>query len=204
MLRRILQSPRIVPDAMPQLLVSSRSHGKTCRLPSNEETEAMYAYLTTLVAPFFCGAKKEISSQEMATEISLRTARCAALCGCFVEYDLTGMPFGMVPPPDTHALLAFLVSVCLFSRRVAKNHGFSLFVDKQGTEGLVINAIVEPAVRVETMPEFAVLSTTAQRKGALFAITSLPGQTKKLYIRQSLCRKELSLQGVKNGFLFGR
>ena len=141
--------------------------------------------------------KPQIEAMAAIEILARRSADLAALVGINLTYDWGGIGFSPIPAPDFQWIAAALLTLFLAVRRAAKDAALSLSVAHEGNDGPVLEARFVLRETGDPLPELLPLRQHATQSGELFEAFPHPEDPHSYFVKLSLCRKELSLQGLK-------
>lgn len=157
------------------------------------------SYLYHWNVAFFLRPPAQQPYDMVAGERVLRTSllEMAALFGCMVRYDGTGL--GLLPlaaPVDMAALRAFAAVACLCARRAARTREVLFTVSRERIYGALLHALITPRDDAEPFAELRRVATVFAYRGVPLRAVRLSEGTWQFSI--PFCRARVEAQGVKS------
>lgn len=208
-IRRCLSAPAAYADAFAarHLLLS---RGALARYLPEDETlfDPTDRFLRDLERPLFDfpypqlpiysdEGKPLIEATALIDLLAWRIPTLADLFGVDMDADWSGLGFSTLPFPDFSWITATLFALFLAVRRAAVGTAIRLCATNEGADGPVIEARFTLGNPDDPLPELLPLSANAAMRNELFEVIKSPQDPAQLLLRFSMCRKELSILGVK-------
>lgn len=152
---------------------------------------------------YFEGYQRDRADADIAT-VATRLSHLALLCGCRLEYDLSGFGYEPLRVEDFDLLIGTAFAVLLMAHRVSQDRSVLIEGKRIYGEGPVLHAHLNCDVSTETFSELEVLSREAVTRDDLFAAYHCQNSSFPLKLEFSFCNKELSAQNIKVKILFDK
>ncbi|MBO5354957.1 MAG: hypothetical protein J6B09_02695 [Clostridia bacterium] len=150
---------------------------------------------------FFEGYQSNRADADIAT-VATRLSHLALLCGCRMEYDLSGFGYEPLRVEDFDLMIGTAFAMLLMAHRVCRDR-LALIEGKHiYGEGPVLEVCLNCDALTETLSEIEVLSREAVTRDDLFAAYHCQSSSFPLKLEFSFRNKELSAQDVKVKILF--
>lgn len=154
--------------------------------------------LPTLERPIYGDEGKPlIEASPLVELLNWRISALAALIGVSMDANWQGIGFAPLPFPDLAWITACLLVLFLAVRRAATDAAVRLRAVKEGADGPVIEASFSLLDPQASLPELAPLLSNASERNELFEIAVSAQDPRSVLLRFSMCRKELSVLGLK-------
>lgn len=183
-------------DGVPESLRVSRGGLARYAEPTGEQLEALGRWYRSVSHPFFYGADAT-DGEAMLRVMSSRATHLVRLCGCRLEFDLTGL--GMRPGDvfDLELYTGVLLAAMMATHRIGRERTLRMFARREYGLGPVMYLELHRTDVRDTLPELLPLVQMAQARGAILDCVCLPEDPERVEIRASISPVELSFQGVK-------
>lgn len=190
-----LRAPALF-DRVPESLRVSRCGLARYALPTDEERDAVARWYTSATRPFSYGAIAP-DGEAALQAMSFRASHLAMLCGCRLEFDLTGL--GMRPGDvfDIELYTGTLLAALMATHRVGVQRTLRMFTRREYGIGPVMYLELHRESVDDPLPELQPLARAAAARGAVFDCIFFENEPERVEIRASIAPVELSLQGVK-------
>lgn len=208
-LRSLLSLPGAYADALAKHHIAL-SRGALARyLPANGELPPYASQrLAALQAPIFECLSLEapiyaedgtrwISPQPLSHLLNVRAAAMASLFGITLHADWSGVGLQSLPFPDLEWVAVCLFATFLAVRRAAAKPEAVIALTREGADGPVLEICFTRADADDPINELSYLATDALLRNELFELSPAPDDKTKLFLRFSLCRKELAYLSLK-------
>lgn len=150
---------------------------------------------------FFEGYQSNRADADVAT-VATRLSHLALLCGCRLDYDLSGFGYEPLRTDDFDLLVGAAFAVFLMTHRVSQDRSVLIEGKHIYGEGPVLQVHLNCDASTETLSEIEVLSREAVTRDDLFAAYRTQNSFFPLKLEFSFCNKELSAQDIKVKILF--
>ena len=145
---------------------------------------------------FFEGYQRNKADADVAT-VATRLFHLALLCGCRLDYDLSGFGYDPLHVEDYDLLIGSAFALFLMARRTCRDREISMIGKRRFGAGPTLNVLVRCDATVDTLTEIGVLCREAATRNDLFGVYRDPNDTSLLYLQFSFQNKELSAQDLK-------
>ena len=188
-----LEAPAAFADVLEAWHVQLSGESRVSGDRLNEQTYALLSeWIARLHLPLFLEKDQSGSFDTEVATVAARLSHLAVLCGCRLDYDLTGFGYEPFDTTDLDLLTATAFGVFLLAHRVTKDRAVALEGNRPANEGPVLHAhlICDPAECA--LPEIEQLQSNAPGRDDLFAVLWCPNNIFPLQLRFSFCNKEIS------------
>lgn len=196
--RTCLERPAAFADLLETLYV--RLSGEAC-VPGEPLDGDSYALLSKWLSRihlplFFEGYQAGRLDTEVAT-VAARLSYLALLCGCRLDYDLTGIGYEPFDADDLDLLIGTAFAVFLMAHRITQDRSVMILSDRLYTDGPILYALLDCDTTIDALSEIEVLRRDAVARDDLFNVSLHSNTAFPLRLQFSFCNKEISVQGVK-------
>lgn len=202
-IRACLEASAAYADVLEEMHVQLSAESRVSGEPLDGDAYAVLCeWLSRVHIPlFFEGHQSNRSDAEIAT-VATRLSHLAVLCGCRLDYDLSGFGYEPLRVEDFDLLVGAAFAVFLMTHRVSQDRSVLIEGKRIYGEGPVLHVRLHCDASVETLSEIEVLSREAVARDDLFAAYHCQNSFFPLELQFSFCNKELSAQDIKVKILF--
>lgn len=150
---------------------------------------------------FFEGYQSNRADADIAT-VATRLSHLALLCGCRMEYDLSGFGYEPLRVEDFDLMIGTAFAMLLMAHRVSQDRSVLVRGKYVYGEGPVLQVCLNCDASSEAFSEIEVLNREAVTRDDLFAAYHCQSSYFPLKLEFSFRNKELSAQDVKVKILF--
>lgn len=193
-----LEKPAAFADVLEEWHVQLSGESRVSGEPLDEHGYALLSkWLSRIHLPLFFEEHQSGRFDTKVATVAARLSHLAVLCGCHLDYDLTGFGYEPFNAEDLDLLIGAAFSVFLMAHRTTKERSIVIFSDHLYTEGPVLFALLNCDVPIDALSEIEVLHREATARNDLFNVSLHPNTAFPLHVQFSFCNKELSEQGTK-------
>ena len=201
--RACLEAPAGYADLLEEMHVQLSAEA---RVPGEALEGDRYAllceWLSRVHIPlFFEGYQGNRADADIAA-VATRLSHLAVLCGCRLDYDLSGFGYEPLHANDFDLLVGAGFAVFLMAHRIGRERSVMLLSDRFYTDGPVLTALLDCDAPIGALSEIEALSRGAAARDDLFNVSLHPNTAFPLHLQFSICNKELSAQNIKTNRAF--
>lgn len=131
------------------------------------------------------------------TAVATRLSQLALLCGCRIDYDLTGFGYAPLRTDSFELLIGASLAVLLMAHRVGHERAVLIKGERLFSDGPVLHVLLHCDAPVDTLCEIEGLRREAAARDGLFEVYQHENDYFSLHLQFSFCSKELSAQDIK-------
>lgn len=202
-IRACFDAPAAYADVLEALHVQLSAGARVSGEPLDEDRYALLCeWLSRVHIPLFFEGYQSDRIDADITTVATRLSHLALLCGCRLDYDLSGFGYTPLNIKDFDLLVGAAFAVFLMTHRVGREQTVVVNGGRIFGTGPVLHARLNCDASIEALSEIEVLSREAVTRDNLFAAYRCQSSDFPLHLEFSFCNKELSAQGIKVKILF--
>ena len=196
--RACLEAPGAFADVLEAWHVQLSAEARVPGEPLDGDSYALLSeWLSRVHIPlFFEGYRSDRADADVAT-IATRLSHLARLCGCRLDYDLSGFGYAPFEADGFDLLIGVAFAVFLMAHRLERDRSVLIKGERLFSDGPVLHVLLHCDASIEALSEIEVLSREAVTRDDLFEVYHHPNGSYPLHLQFSFCNKDLSAQDIK-------
>ena len=204
-IRACLDAPAAFADVLEALHVQVSAEARVLGEPLDSyRYTVLCEWLSRVHIPLFFKGYQNIRSDADIATVATRLFHLALLCGCRLDYDLSGFGYESLHTENFDLLVGVAFAVFLMTHRVGQERSVTIYGKRLPGEGPVLHVQMHCDASLETLSELEVLCRDATARSDLFELYQNANSVFPLHLEFSFCNKELSAQDLKVKILFDR
>lgn len=193
-----LEAPAAFADVLEAWHVQLSGESRVSGEPLDEQSYALLSkWIARIHLPLFLEKHESGNFDTEVATVAARLSHMAVLCGCRLDYDLTGFGYEPFDTTDLDLLTGTAFCVFLLAHRITKDRAVALEGSRHAHEGPILHAHLACDTVECALPEIEQLQSKAPERDDLFAVLWNPKSVLPLQLEFSFCNKEISAQNVK-------
>ena len=197
-IRASLEAPGAFADVLEvwhvQLSAKARVSGDTL---DEDRYALLFEWISRVHLPLFPEGNQGGRLDAEIRAIAARLACLSHLCGCRMEYDLSGFRYVPLHIDDLDLLIGTALAVFLMAHRVDRERSVLVRGERLFGDGPVLNVLLCCELPLSELSEIEVLRREVAARGGLFEVYQYESGAYSLHLQFSICNQELSAQDIK-------
>lgn len=168
--------------------------------PTEQDHRTVHAFVQRIHDPLFYDRVHYLEPKAPLLNAVMRIHRIAALCGCAVDFDLTGIEYVGEEQDAFDLLVGACLALLMAVHRTGADRHLTLTAGFVPGCGAMAGGTFTCTVPVSELCELRHLCNEAEARGERFEIATHPERPERVMVQFALRHKELSEQGGKNFF----
>lgn len=203
--RALLEAPAAFADVLEQMHVRLSGQTRVAAAPWNEQGYPLLSsWLRRIHTPLFFGERESGRFDTKTNTVVSLLCHLALLCGCRLDYDLTGFDYAPFDATDLSLLIGTAFCVFFMTHRVAKDKAVIIKGTRLSGHDPILHVLLNCDAAIDTLSEIEVLYRKAPERADLFHAFHCPNESFSLQLQFSFCNKEISMQELKTSNSFER
>lgn len=196
--RACLEAPGAFADVLEAWHVQLSGEARVFGDALDEERYAqLFEWISRVHLPLLFEGYQSGKADAKIAAVATRLSHLARLCGCCLDYDLSGFDYQPFDSNGFDLLIGTAFAVFLMAHRASQDRSVLVRGERLFGDGPVLHALLRCEAAPSTLPEIEVLCREAQVRDDLFEVYQHPNGTYPLHLQFSICNKELSAQDIK-------
>lgn len=198
-LRRCLNAPAAYATLLQEFYLFLSPASANRQKPLDETGQRIiYPWVQRLYQALFCDRVHPLEQGAELLRAVLRLRYLSELCGCAVDYDLTGIAHVKKEQADLDRLISSVFALLLTVHAVSPERHVKLIAGTVYGSGPMAAAMFTCKQPIESLGALQHLAREARLRGERFEITRHPEDPDRVMVQFALCHKEISEQGIKH------